>query len=188
MGIPSHHKNISPFPGIAAKWRFLLAWIAYGSWFLYATPFMKILSIGGATFFSIIEFLWYSMSVELPDGSVVFKPWAPNVRKGHTTFTQWAINILYLPFFWVVYQYLIPDWRLRILLFPFNIWLCEIIEGYILMFLFGYNPAWVYRGPLAFFHGNITLSYWIYWQMLGVPVEFGTHYLLAPVVAHVGNW
>ena len=39
------------------------------------------------------------------------------------------------------------------------------------MMIFGRNVAWEYRGPHAFFHGNITLDYCLPWMLLGVVIE-----------------
>jgi len=48
---------------------------------------------------------------------------------------------------------------LRVALFPFAVWSLELLEGYFLMTLYGYNPAWTYTTPDARFHGNIRLGY-----------------------------
>eukprot|EP00520_Triparma_pacifica_P016048 CAMPEP_0118666872 /NCGR_PEP_ID=MMETSP0785-20121206/19462_1 /TAXON_ID=91992 /ORGANISM="Bolidomonas pacifica, Strain CCMP 1866" /LENGTH=172 /DNA_ID=CAMNT_0006561243 /DNA_START=261 /DNA_END=775 /DNA_ORIENTATION=+ len=60
---------------------------------------------------------------------------------------------------------------LKVVLFPFNIWWLEIVEGYILLFIFGRNVAWEYRGKFAYFHGTITLEYYPLWLGLGLVLE-----------------
>jgi len=80
---------------------------------------------------------------------------------------------------------------LRIAAFPFNIWWLEIIEGYIIMFLFGKNVAWEYRGKAAFFHGNITLEYYAPWLGLGLVLELiweGVILSLLKAVERSGAW
>jgi hypothetical protein len=43
-----------------------------------------------------------------------------------------------------------PTWQaepwLRIVLFPFNIWALELLQGFSLRCIFGFNPAWEYHG------------------------------------------
>ena len=55
--------------------------------------------------------------------------------------------------------------------FAIFIWVSEICEGYVLIFLFGYNRAWNYFGIDAFFHGNIKLGYGIFWTVFGPTIQ-----------------
>ena len=71
-----------------------------------------------------------------------------------------------------LYYTLAPPGLARALLFPLNIWALEIVEGYALIYLYGYNPAWEYRGDDALFHGTIKLSYWRYWLPMGLVLEY----------------
>ena len=58
------------------------------------------------------------------------------------------------------------------MLFPLNIWVMEIIQGYGLVWIFGRNVAWSYKGyPDAMFHGNIRTNYLIPWMGLGLGLE-----------------
>lgn len=69
----------------------------------------------------------------------------------------------------------------RILLWPINIWVLEVIEGYILILLYGYNPAWTYYGSDVFFSGNVKLGYFKFWLPMGVFMEFWGWNLLLSV-------
>ena len=100
--------------------------------------------------------------------------------KGHTTWAQFFSNVLYLPIFLAIREYVktscvassfAQEQIILILLFPFNIWLLEIIEGYALIFIFGRNLAWHYDSSDALFHGNIRLKYFPAWHALGAVVE-----------------
>ena len=73
------------------------------------------------------------------------------------------------------------------ILFPLNIWLLEIIEGYIIMFLFGKNIAWEYRGHDAFCHGNIKLGYAAPWIALGLVVELAWHPMILPLATELAT-
>ncbi|KAF9584954.1 hypothetical protein BGW38_004500 [Lunasporangiospora selenospora] len=109
------------------------------------------------------------MTVEDPDGTVRVKPFAG--RPGHTTVEQYVMNVFYIPILIQGYRALIPSVFWRIALFPINIWVLEIIQGYTQIFLFGYNAAWVYRGYDALFHGTIKLWYVHHWLMMGAALE-----------------
>ncbi|KAF9215285.1 hypothetical protein BGZ59_001818 [Podila verticillata] len=109
------------------------------------------------------------MTVEHPDGSVTVNPFAG--RPGHTTIHQYIMNVFYIPILIHGYHALIGSTALRILFFPLNIWLLEIIQGYTLIYLIGYNAAWSYKGYDSFFHGNIKLWYIHHWLMMGAVIE-----------------
>ena len=47
----------------------------------------------------------------------------------------------------------------RVVGFPLTVWLLEIVEGYLLIAVYGHNPAWTYTTPDAMFHGNIRTGY-----------------------------
>lgn len=107
-----------------------------------------------------------------------FAPGHKDVRGGFTTFEQWWANVLYMPLLLFLYPELVSAYIgdsavVRVLLFPLNVWLLEIVEGYGFMLIFGQNPAWSYEGSDAFFHGNIKLSHLPLWLLLGVLVEVG---------------
>jgi len=160
------------------------AWL---SWVYFVPYDFKIYGVLVACVYSCIEYSWYSLSTEHPDGSVQFTPFvsarssmsvihaegdtcdrrvltsrammtrhaacwahmtpsnsahyanAPCVsltaqaktsRQGFTSFAQWWANVLYLPVGFPLYRLLIAPAWLRIALFPLNLWLLEIIEGY----------------------------------------------------------
>ena len=104
--------------------------------------------------------------VDFPDGPawvaqpVTFTPFASTCRVGHTTWHQFWANVLYTPILLFAYRTTLPDVPLlRVALFPLNVWLLEVVEGYALMFLFdGRNPAWTYTTDDAYFHGGPALA------------------------------
>ena len=55
-----------------------------------------------------------------------------------------------------------------IIVFPVFVWIIEIIEGYILIFMYGKNMAWNYYGNDVYFSGTIKLGFWKYWFMGGL--------------------
>lgn len=147
----------------------------------------------------------YCTTIELPDGRVQFAPSHPECRKGFTTFQQWWCNMMWTVVLLERYPGAVHSlaqhfglavlpasslWHvfLRVGLFPLNVWMLEIVEGYMLMFLYGFNPAWTYTSPDAYFHGNICLSHASVWWLLGVLVEVVYHPWLAPTIkAWVGS-
>ncbi|KAG0259198.1 hypothetical protein BG011_002788 [Mortierella polycephala] len=95
---------------------------------LHATSLaVKIQCLVGAGLFSCTEYIFYTMTVEAPDGTVSVRPFAG--RPGHTTVHQYIMNVFYIPLLIHGYHALIGSTVLRIVLFPINIWILEIIEG-----------------------------------------------------------
>lgn len=111
-------------------------------------------------------------------GSVSVKGWQG--KFGHTSFAQFWSNVVWGSMLLFRYRDVVEGigleegWArsaLFVFMFPFNVWWLEIVEGYILMFLFGRNVAWVYRGKSAYFHGTITIDYFVPWLGLGAVLE-----------------
>ena len=117
---------------------------------------LLVLDLVGASFYSILELIW----TWIIDG-VAF-----------TSIQQFTMNLLTIPLFTVMYRLCIPKKYLRIGLYPLNIWILEILQGYSLMHFYdGRNPAWNYTTSDAFFDGNIRLFYFPVWLFLGVVVD-----------------
>ncbi|KAF0701630.1 Aste57867_7945 [Aphanomyces stellatus] len=142
-----------------------------GAWyFFHGTP-VQFSAIAAATAFSCIEYTWYSLTTEDADGDVHFTPFQATCRAGHTTWAQFWANVLYTPVLLHTYRAVVPHPILRVLCFPLNIWLLEIVEGYTLIYLFGRNIAWTYKTTDAYCHGNIRLGFWKLWLALGLVLE-----------------
>ncbi|KAG0031396.1 hypothetical protein BGZ81_001304 [Podila clonocystis] len=148
-------------------------------WLVFTSPAVKFQCLVGAGLFSCTEYTFYTMTVEDPDGTVRVKPFAG--RPGHTTVHQYIMNVFYIPILIHGYHALITSVFLRILFFPINIWILEIIEGYTIINLIGYNAAWVYRGYDAFFHGTIKLWYFHYWYLMGAALELVVLPIILPL-------
>ncbi|KAG0325846.1 hypothetical protein BGZ99_000112 [Dissophora globulifera] len=134
--------------------------LVFVQWVHATSLAVKLQCVVGAALFSVTEYNFYTMTVEAPDGTVSLKPFAG--RPGHTTIHQYIMNVFYIPILIHGYHALIGSTWVRILLFPINIWVLEIIQGYTLIFLIGYD---------AFFHGNIKLWYIHYWLLMGAALE-----------------
>eukprot|EP01084_Bolivina_argentea_P220310 373392_1 len=91
-----------------------------------------------------------------------------------STAEQFLINILVLPYLWPLFHNPLSEYSLwiRVILTPLFIWILEIIEGYLLIILFGYNRAWTYYGKDSFFHGAIKLSYFPLWLVIGFTYSY----------------
>lgn len=127
-----------------------------------------------ATAFACIEFSWYSLTTELESGEVIFTPFSKTCRGGHTTVHQFLANIFWTPVLLFTYYNFLPNPIARVMFFPFNVWLLEIVEGYALMtFHKGRNPAWTYATPDAYFHGNVRTGFAKLWFALGLILELG---------------
>ena len=141
----------------------------------------KIESIIMALTYSFIEWSWYTFTKEV-DGHIIIIPLAERGRKGFTSVEQCVANILYLPIAMHVYllffsidgletfstPYLFMMF-LRIICFPFNIWLLEIVQDRVMKYMMGMNPAWDYSSaPNSMFDGAINLHHWKLWIVLGL--------------------
>lgn len=122
----------------------------------------------GSLVFVIIETLWTTFFHSDIRGKMSFG-WKG--KFGHSSFAQFWSNIIFTPMMLFQYRYIIHNSTMRVILFPLNIWWLEIVEGYLLIFLFGKNIAWEYYGWDAYCHGNIKLQFYIPWVCLGLVVE-----------------
>lgn len=151
-------------------WKLLISAYLLYSWYIYTSADLKIRSIIYALSFSAIEYCWYSMTTEQPDGALKFTPFSSTSRKGFTTFAMFFANVLYTPIMIDFYLSRVNNSILAILLFPLTIWVGEIIMGYYLLYIYEKkNPrAWVYFGSDAYFDGNIKLAHRNLWWGLGL--------------------
>jgi len=85
----------------------------------------------------------------------------------YTTWEQFIMNIFYTPIMIYTYKKIIKRYFLRVILFPFNVWIAEIIMGSYLFYLHGYR-VWIYTDTLALFNGFISISFAHYWLLLGI--------------------
>ncbi|KAG0050511.1 hypothetical protein BGZ83_004708 [Gryganskiella cystojenkinii] len=148
---------------------YLLIIVVFLAWFYNTSLAVKLQCLIGAALFSCTEYTFYKNTTEDLDGTVRVRPFAG--RPGHTTVHQYIMNVFYIPILLHGYHALVSSTFFRILLFPLNIWVLEMIQGYTIIFLLGYNPAWVYRGKDALFHGTIKLWYVHYWYLMGAALE-----------------
>ena len=147
------------------------------SWVYFTDLPTKIESVISAATYSYIEYSWYTFTLQTPQG-IEIAPLSVKGRKGFTSVEQFIANILYVPIALHAYLHILSVENLglpfiivliiRTALFPFNIWILEIIQAEIIKYLMGFNPAWDYTGnPGSFFGGDINLRHWKLWILLG---------------------
>jgi hypothetical protein len=78
----------------------------------------------------------------------------------YTTFPQFLLTMAWTPF--ILEHKNIKNDILRCLLYPMNIYMCEIIGGNLILHGLKYR-AWHYTDNYAMFNGMITLSYYPVW-------------------------
>ena len=84
----------------------------------------------------------------------------------YTTIGQTVITFIWSPCI-ILHYWIFDDDFLSVLLFPFNIWLCEYIFGY--LFLYYANMRfWKYNDNLTFCDGVISFYFGGYWFLLGI--------------------
>ena len=125
-------------------------------WIFILPTHEKLRSVVLASSFSLLESSWYFF-------------WTDTF---YTSLWQFIMNIYFVPFFVSMYRMILISPRWRVALMPINIWTYEIVVGYYSIFLFGYNPAWDYKGCwFALFSDQIRLDYIFVWWALGVVKE-----------------
>jgi len=151
------------------------------AWQVFVSYPRKMESIIMSLTYSFIEWSWYTFTKEI-NGHIIIVPLAEKGRKGFTSVEQCVANTLYLPL--AMHGYLLifsldgidpcsfPYFGiicLRILFFPFNIWLLEIVQDRVMKFMMGMNPAWDYSNAKGgMFDGAINLHHWKLWIVLGL--------------------
>ena len=139
--------------------------VSAGVWIATTSASQKLLGVVAGAVFAVTEFTFYMMTVENEKrGTVTLAPRTFPNRRGHTTWTQFAVNIMFLPHALRAYVMMTVGNRVAVaLFFPLFVWAVEIVEGHYLIALFGHNPAWYYYGADARLRGTIKLSYVWYW-------------------------
>lgn len=97
----------------------------------------------------------------------------------YTSLGQFLGNLLYTPVLLDAYGSWFGSSPLAyILLFPVNIWVLEVIVGYLIIFLWGYNVAWEYSDYSdSYISGCIRIGHGVWWLGLG-----GICYIVYPVL------
>lgn len=147
----------------------LSVWTA--AWFLAVTSQDKCMAFVSAVAYGLMEATWYRF-------------WE---GQWFTTWEQFVANVLVLPLTVCAYRRVVFLSWLRIVLFPFNLWVFEIVCGYMLQGLFGTNRAWSYKGcPYAAFDDHVSFRCFWRWLLFGVLVEMAYSYVEACTCAQLG--
>jgi hypothetical protein len=114
-----------------------------------------VLSFLGSIVFAVLEALLYKIKK-----NVYF-----------TTKEQFVMNMIFVPFIIEDFNRLFRNFYWRHFIFPFNIWIFELMMGFTLILIFGNNPAWRYKGRYSYFRNQINLIHYPRWLFLGVLQE-----------------
>ena len=125
-------------------------------WWVHTSIDMKIRALFLACSFAVVEVVFRGVTDSLERGTFL-KDFPRCLFSGHTTWDQWAWNLLLAPITPELYFHYVPHTVLRVALAPLNVWTAELVMGYTLLWFFE-RRAWIYKGRWAFFHGNITLG------------------------------
>jgi hypothetical protein len=162
----------------------VLFWI----WEVSLSRHQKVLSVLTATAFAIEEWLFIGVTDGLvkvhPAQRVSSHALRTIVATGHSSFAMWFLNLAYyrLGIVWFYSSWHVGAlWLARALLFPVNVWFCEIVGGYYLDKVWQ-TRAWCYTGKrYAMFDGHIRLDYYPVWILLGLMHETLQAYLYVPL-------
>lgn len=81
----------------------------------------------------------------------------------YTTPQQFLLTFCWTPF--ILFHKKINNTCIRIITYPINIYMCEIIGGYLMYYFFSYR-IWHYTDNYALFDGMITLLFYPLWIFL----------------------
>ena len=128
------------------------------AWLVAVPTHYQCASVVSAVIYGFLEMTWY-------------RYWTGSA---FTTWQQLVMSILYCPIAVCMYRYYFTEPWIRVLLFPVNLWLCEVITGYWLLWMYrGHNPAWSYDDdPWSMFHGTMSLKCMPRWIVFGIAAEF----------------
>jgi hypothetical protein len=127
---------------------------------IYFTPFfLKLLSFYFSIGFAVVEFFFTGL---IKNNKLCLQEFS--LTKCYTTLPQFYANLIYIPLLITINDYF--DFPYYLLIFPFNVWLCEIIVGNYIYYTFNIR-VWHYIDNKSYFNGFITLNYFWYWLFLG---------------------
>jgi len=92
------------------------------------------------------------------------------IRNGtlkYTTPGQTLITFVWSPFILQHFSYFQTN---AVILFPFNIWTCEILFGNVLYY-HGCQRLWYYNDTFSLCNHTITLKYYFHWLILGKIIQ-----------------
>ncbi len=92
-----------------------------------------------------------------------------------TTIGQTIITFVWSPI--IITHYKLIPYPYSILLFPINVWSCEIVSGYFVLYLFN-KRLWNYTGKYVYFNRMISLYWCWYWLFLGCVINQYFKYVL----------
>lgn len=159
--------------------KFCLFMCIIALWLFIVPLHNKMMGFFYATGFAICEFLFLGILVE-GTGIISYDEKGKVRRKRrrfkgenwtmaeYTTTEQFIMNLLVIPVVLPWYNYIMPSKLYRIMFTSVCMWTIQIIQGYFLIFLFGYNRAWQFFGVDAFFHGNIRMGDATAFTMVGL--------------------
>jgi len=153
-------------------------------WLVFLELEHKIHGFIGAMTFACVEFLFRGVRMSITAAGRLSARLI--LLNGFTTLEQWAMNLILMTPWALLYRWVFPPYWQRVLLFPAFVWIGEIIGGYF-MYLFWPRRAWVYNGKGSFFHGNIDFYFVHYWIIFAVPYELIAEYIFAPTSAQIAR-
>jgi hypothetical protein len=119
-----------------------------------------IISIIYAIIFGICEssFRYFTHFIKMNDTEIKY-----------TTYNQFIISMIWTPIL-LLHKKIKYKW-LRYILYPFNIYLCEIILGGLLLIFFD-TRAWHYMDKYSHFNGLISYSFYPLWFFFQFPENY----------------
>ena len=167
------------------------SWVAYASFaaFLalwwYFVPFAAgarcVMSGAG---FMLIEFFFRGVNTTLESSPPQRSPaaWIQSVLvNGWTTWAMFFVIAGWAPLATEIYFEVFPNPWVRVALYPLNAWLCELVTGAYMYYVWGGLRPWIYEDSWACVNGFITFSFVHYWAILGFLHNYAVAYVYTPL-------
>ena len=116
----------------------------------------------------LYKYLITSLSVSITF-AIIESVW--RFPEDYTTPEQFFLNFVWSPVMIHGYEMLIKNRYLKIILFPVNVWITEILMGVFMKEIIGYR-IWEYTDAMALVDNHITLSYYFHWFAIGILVAW----------------
>jgi hypothetical protein len=132
-----------------------------GLWIICVSENIKIFSFILSTGFATIEYIFTGFThknyLDINDFQL---------RECKTSYLQFYGNLYYTPLL-IICNDMWNNTVISILIFPFNVWLLEIVMGFYILWTFN-KRVWLYSDNQSYFNGMITLNYYYYWIFCGI--------------------
>jgi hypothetical protein len=148
-------------------WKHVITVYLFYQWYLNTNELTKSRAFVYSTLFLILEFLWNSFKIQTFDDEIEYS-FKPHFSTSNIPSKEsFVFIVLFSPIFINHFFSIAKTNIFIILMFPLNVWMCQIVKGY--AFFYFYNKkVEPYVGEGTYFDGFVKFSRFKLWWLLGV--------------------